>query len=363
MRHKKFVIEMMVDNFPTIYYKFDKNFVLLESVGAALSSIGFTQNQLVGFNIKDVYAEYQDIIEKHEEVKIKGFVKYESRINLSSGRFRFYSTRVFYDFESEIGIGLAFDITDQKEQEYIIENNMKQLNAKNLELEKYIESNLQLENFAYIASHDLQSPIRTIISFSQLLKRSTKHKLDDNELEYLDFIVEASRNMKQLVEDLLAYSLVDTQKHLPVDFDLHKLLEAIQLDLHTTIKDKKGEIKLENIPTEFHADKTRIRQLFQNLISNAIKFTSPNTSPKITISCEVQTDCYYFKVADNGIGIPKEYHEKIFLLFKKLHNNTTYKGTGIGLALVKKIIDQHNGKIWLDSTAGKGTTFHFTIKR
>lgn len=362
MRHKKFVIEMLQKNFPTIYYKFDKDLMLLESVGAALSELGLQENQVVGTNIRDMYADYPDIIEKHEEVKFKGFIQYDTSINLGN-RQKYYTTRAFYDFESEIGIGLSFDVTDQKEQEQIIENNMQQLNTKNEELEKYIESNLQLENFAYIASHDLQSPIRTIISFSQLLKRSAKHKLDEREIEYLDFVVDASRNMKQLVEDLLTYSLVDSEKHQPVDFNLQDLLEGILLDLYSTIEEKHGEIIFDNIPTAFHADKTRIRQLFQNLMSNALKFVQPEEIPKISILCETKADHYYFRVSDNGIGIPKEFHEKIFLLFKKLHNNTIYKGTGIGLALVKKIIDQHHGKVWLESEEGVGTTFHFTIAK
>jgi len=362
MRHKKFVIEMLQKNFSTIYYKFDKNLVFLESVGSALQDLGLQENQVIGMNIRDVYAENPDIIKKHEDVKVKGFIKYDANVDVN-GLMKYYTTRAFYDFESEIGIGLSFDVTDTKEKELVIENNMEQLNAKKNELEKYIESNLQLENFAYIASHDLQSPIRTIISFSQLLKRSTKNRLNTNELEYLEFIVDASRNMKQLVEDLLAYSLVDTQKHQPIQFNLQDLLKGIQLDLHTSIQEKNGEIIFENIPNTFYADKTRIRQLFQNLMSNALKFAKEGEIPKIQISCETHSDYYYFKVADNGIGIPKEFHEKIFLLFKKLHNNTIYKGTGIGLALVKKIVDQHNGKIWLDSEEGKGTTFHFHIAK
>ncbi len=240
----------------------------------------------------------------------------------------------------------------------------QQLNQKNKELNKYINSNLQLENFAYLASHDLQTPLRSIISFTQLLERSLSGRLSAEEQEFMGFIVNSSKNMQGLINDLLSYSRVNTTKCHPTQVDLCMLIESLLHELRIVIDEKQAQINCDSLPsTLITADRTKLRQIFQNLLTNALKFTSPGVPPVINIRTQETPTHWQFSIADNGIGIAPEFQEKIFLLFKRLHGQNTYEGTGIGLAMVKKLVSQHGGEIWLDSTPGQGTTFHFTIAR
>lgn len=235
------------------------------------------------------------------------------------------------------------------------------LNDKNEELQKYIDSNLQLENFAYFASHDLQTPLRSIISFTQLLKGSLGKKLSENELEYMAFIIKSGKNMRSLIDDLLTYSRVNNSKTKLEQVNLPGVLADLETEFLPTVKKKKAVIVFEDIPQLIEADYTKIRQLFQNLIGNALKFTAEETTPVVKVSCTEIKDYWRFCIEDNGIGIDKTYQDRIFLLFKRLHSNDQFEGTGIGLAMCKKIVDQHNGKIWLQSNEGEGCKFYFTI--
>jgi len=248
------------------------------------------------------------------------------------------------------------DITPQKRQEIA-------MNEKNIELQKYIESNMQLENFAHIASHDLKEPIRSIIGFSQLLKRKAKNKLNTDENEYLEFIIAASQNMATQIEDLLEYALVNSKTPTFKTVYIPQLLDHVLKQLQTAIQSQKAHIKCQNIPEKIMCNSNQISQLFQNIISNGIKFSRPNVSSIISINAKEEPTYWQFSISDNGIGISPEYHEKIFLLFRRLHTRETYQGTGIGLAICKKIVDRHNGKIWIESEEGQGTTFHFTISK
>jgi len=249
-----------------------------------------------------------------------------------------------------------YNITQEKLQEIA-------LKEKNEQLEKYIESNMQLENFAHIASHDLREPIRSVVSFGQLLKRKAADKLDKDESEYLDFIITASKNMTELINDLLAYALVDSQKPTFKDTQLEPLLEAILLQMQTAIGEKQATINYNNLPEKIYGNPTQIAQLFQNLIANGIKFNRPGVPPVLTIFVKEVGHHWQFSVSDNGIGIAPEYHQRIFLLFRRLHTREVYKGSGVGLATCKKIVDLHQGKIWIESQEGQGTTFHFTIRK
>lgn len=237
------------------------------------------------------------------------------------------------------------------------------LNDKNEELEKYIVANLQLENFAYFASHDLQTPLRSIISFTQLLNRSLRGKISDAEQEYMDFIIASGKNMRNLVNDLLSYSRVNTTGINLEEVDVSGLVNQLCIELTTIIEEKSAKIELDNLPTKIWADSTKLRQVFQNLVTNAVKFSNEENIPIIKISCQEEKKHWLFSVADNGIGIHPDFQERIFLLFKRLHSNSEYEGTGIGLAMVKKIVEQHEGKIWLESEPEKGATFYFTVKK
>ena len=239
----------------------------------------------------------------------------------------------------------------------------EELEKKNAMLEKYIESNIQLEQFAHIASHDLKSPLRTVGSFSSLLKRRAASKLNESEMEYLDMIGNAAKLMWNLVDDLMAYSQVNSLQMNLEEHDVNALLEDVQSNLNFSIEEKNAVLEIINMPTSIMVDETKIRQVFQNLIANSLKFTPIDTKPFIKINCIQEESFYKFSVADNGIGIQEEYLETIFKPYKQLHTKDKYEGTGMGLAICKKIVEKHGGEISVKSELGKGTTFYFTIPK
>lgn len=243
-----------------------------------------------------------------------------------------------------------------------ITKNQKALDIKNEQLQHYIDSNLQLESFAFLASHDLKTPLRSISSFSQLLKNKADGKLSTEEKEYLDFIIDGSKSMNSLIADLLEYSTINKAEFTVSNIDLSALIEAVRRDLNIAIINENVSLEFINHGVEsISGDFLLLKQLLNNLISNAIKYKNKGTDPVIQISCKQEDDSVLFKVKDNGIGIDEAYHEKIFLLLKRLHTSNVYDGTGIGLAVCKQIIEKHNGRIWVDSKLNEGSTFSFTL--
>lgn len=304
------------------------------------------------------------LMEKRVEFNQNKIAAFEWQFTHKDGHFvDVYLTLQEYRINNKtILTGIYKDITERKKAEKIIQQNIDQLHQKNEELQKFIKSNMQLENFAYLASHDLKEPIRTIISFSQILKRSAYEKLSQDEQEYVDFIIKGSRNMSMLIEDLLTYSRADTEDKKIQTIKLNDLLYTVNYELNALIENSKAIIEIHNLPEIIQADKVQMRQLFQNLITNAVRYASPERIPHIKISAEEHDNEWLFAVNDNGIGIKSEFYERIFLLFRRLHGDKE-KGTGIGLALCKKIVENHGGKIWVESEYGKGSTFYFTINK
>jgi len=238
-------------------------------------------------------------------------------------------------------------------------NYERQLEIKSKQLEI---SNKDLEYFAYIASHDLQEPLRMISSFLQLLEKKLKDKLDTETKEYIDFAVDGSKRMKNMIEDLLSYSRLISKKSQFEKINTKEILKDVLTDLSEKIKETEAKINSNHLP-EIIADKIKITRIFQNLISNSLKFSKKGIPPEITIDCKETPEEYLFSVTDNGIGIKKEYSEKIFLLFQRLNRNNNIPGTGIGLAECKKIVELHEGKIWVESELDKGSVFYFTINK
>ena len=255
------------------------------------------------------------------------------------------------------------EITEELRQQEIIQNQYDTLEHKNEELKKYIDSNLQLENFAYIASHDLKAPIRSVISFAQLLKNNSYDKLGEKDGRFLDIIISASTNMQVLIDDLLAFSRINTQDIEFEEIDMPKLLNHLLIEINQSIAEKNGEVNIISLPERMTGDASRLRQIFQNLITNAMKFHKDGDTPYVEIDYEEEENFYKFRVADKGIGIEEDYHKEVFLMFKKLYSENKYKGTGIGLSICKKIIEQHQGDIWVESTMGEGSTFYFTVSK
>ena len=237
-----------------------------------------------------------------------------------------------------------------------VKERTQELSKSNIELER---SNKELEQFAYVSSHDLQEPLRMVTSFTQLLERRYKGQLDNEADDYIEFIVEGAHRMKYLIDDLLAFSRLNTQAKELESVELENVIDDVLSNLSVTIKENKACITYDPLPT-VNADKTQMMQVFQNLIANAIKFQGSNP-PKIHISAHKDEKEWKFAVTDNGIGIDPEYQKQIFEVFKRLHTREEYPGSGIGLSVSQKIIRRHGGNIWVESELGKGSTFYFTI--
>jgi signal transduction histidine kinase len=220
-------------------------------------------------------------------------------------------------------------------------------------------SNKELEEFAYLASHDLQEPLRMVGSFLQLLQQRYQDKLDEQANEYIYYAVEGAARMKRLINDLLNYSRTN-REWLIEQVDIAGTIRDALQNLAASVKESDAIIHFEHMPV-LAADPGQMLQLFQNLIGNAIKFRKKDGKPVINISASKNNASWLFAIEDNGIGIHQQYSEKIFIIFKKLHGKERYEGTGIGLAIAKKIVERHGGKIWFESPPGKGTTFYFTL--
>ena len=220
-------------------------------------------------------------------------------------------------------------------------------------------SNRELEQFAYVASHDLQEPLRMVSSFTQLLERRYKDKLDDDANDYIGFIVEGAQRMKNLIDDLLTFSRLNTTSR---EFEVVLMdvaLDDVLINLKAYIRDHNAQINHDTLPT-IKGDPIQINQLLQNLIANAIKFHG-DKPPQIQISAEEFGDKWLFSIKDNGIGIDTKHQDQIFSIFKRLHTREDYEGTGIGLSICKRIVERHGGHIWVESELGNGSTFYFTI--
>ncbi len=226
----------------------------------------------------------------------------------------------------------------------------------NIELEK---KNKELEQFVYIASHDLREPLRTTSGFVELFQQQYKGKLDDKADKYLSYITQSAARMKVLVDDLLDYSRVGAKIELQ-QVDCNSILQEVLADLAIALDEAGAEIRADHLPV-IYAHQTGIKQLFQNLITNGIKFRKKEVSPHIRISFEIKANILKFSFTDNGIGIEQKNKEKIFVIFQRLHSRKEYDGSGIGLAHCKKIVELHNGRIWVESVYGEGSTVHFTI--
>lgn len=241
------------------------------------------------------------------------------------------------------------DITERKQAELALQEY-----ADNLK-----RSNEDLERFAYVASHDLREPLRMVTSFSQLLEQNYKGRLDADADEFIGYIVEGGRKMDALVNDLLEFSRITSRGKPFEPTDMNAVLGEVKKSLSISISEHNAQVTTGPLPT-IKVDHSQMVLLFQNLIANAIKFHD-DTVPRVSVHAVQRGNEWVFSVKDNGIGIDPEYHEKIFELFQRLHSRHDYPGTGIGLAICKRIVERHGGRIWVESEPGKGSTFSFTI--
>lgn len=241
------------------------------------------------------------------------------------------------------------DITERKQAEAKLKQSIAELER----------SNAELEQFAYVASHDLQEPLRMVSSYTQLLARRYRDKLDADADDFIAYAVDGSNRMQMLINDLLAYSRVSMRGKPFEPTDCEAILSQICVNLQAAIEDSDAVITHDPLPTVV-ADVSQLAQLLQNLIGNAVKFRGEEPL-HVHVSAEQKGNEWVFSVRDNGIGIDPEYADRIFIVFQRLHNRGEYSGTGIGLAICKKIVERHGGRIWVESQSGKGSTFYFTI--
>jgi len=255
-------------------------------------------------------------------------------------------------------IGAMQDVTELKENEIAISQLNKTLEKR---AEELAVSNEELERFAYVASHDLQEPLRMVSSFLQLLQKKYESQLDATAQKYINYAVDGADRMKTLILDLLEYSRISSYKEEHAGVNLNELVAKTLHTLKSVSDEAEASIIVSPLP-EISGNKSHLTRLFQNLISNALKYKSA-AKPIIEIGFTENNDEWEFFVKDNGIGIESKYFEKIFVIFQRLHSRTEYNGTGIGLAICKKIVELHGGKIWVESSPGTGSTFYFTISK
>jgi len=323
---------------------------------------GYSREKLLSMSIKDVEAsETEEQAAQHiEKIVREGGDRFETRHKCKDGRIVDVEVSVNRNTEKKQLFCFLRDITDRKQAE-------KQLQTLNEELgstvDKLSQSNRQLQEFVYVASHDLREPVRKISSFGQLLNDSLGSKLEKDDQENLDFMIDGASRMQQMIESLLVYSRVTTKAAEFQRVDLNEAVEHIKgFELAVNLEETKGEITIPEPLPVIKGDPTQIAQLMQNLIGNSLKYHRKGLRPEVTIRAENQDDgMVRIEVADNGIGIKADQCENVFIMFRRLHSRQEYEGTGIGLAICKKIVERHGGKIKVTSTYGEGSTFAFTL--
>ena len=365
LKEKETFTRLIMDNIPQHICWIDKEYRFVGGNTTFLNALQIEQEQeLIGQSINQFYISEDG--SKAYEAAISQVIEFGRPIH---GKVQKYTTNqskstrywLKQDFipltdENNTTIGVLTSSTDITEQVKAAE----QLRAYNKNL---VRSNKELEQFAYIASHDLQSPLTTIINFSGLLEKSLAGKLNGREQEFLHFIISSTRNMQELVNAILEFSKVNNQKQNIQTFNPIQLIAVLKLELDTVLKKKNATIQIADFPANIQADRIKLKQLLQNLITNGVKFSRKGIDPIINISCIEKAKHWEFQVQDNGIGISEEFTAKIFQLFQRLHAATEYQGTGIGLALCKKLVEQQDGEIWVESVPNEGSSFFFTIKK
>lgn len=344
------ILDNTVDGFVTIN---DQG--LVKGYNKACEDIfGYTPDEVLGRNVKMLMPEpyrsgHDGYLEHYRETgekkiigmgrEVRGMRKDGSvfPLDLSVSEVRFQGRKIYS--------GIIRDITDRKDAE-----------------EEIVRSNEELERFAYVASHDLQEPLRMVANFTALLEDEYGEQLDAQASEYMAFIIDAARRMQTMVGDLLEYSRIGNENSGLADVDCESHVKMAMDNLQELIEETGASVSVGDLPV-VRAHPVRFTRLMQNLIGNGIKYRRQGVFPEITIHAEDQGEEWVFTVSDNGIGMKEEYLEQIFIIFKRLHGKRDYQGTGIGLAVCKKIVEGFDGKIWAASTPGEGSIFYFTVPK
>jgi PAS domain S-box-containing protein len=348
----RFLFENMLDGFAYCKMIFKNNhpldFIYID-VNLAFSELTGIKN-VIGKKVSEVIpgirSSNPELFEIYGRVSMTGEPEqFESYIDILK---KWFSVSA-YSPEKGYFIAMFDNITERKKAAQAIEQAVKDLER----------SNQELEQFAYIASHDLQEPIRMVMLYTQMLRDRYKDIFDSEAKIHLNFLEEGSVRMYNLINDLLEYSRISSRSVAYEQTDCNMVVREVVNDLKYSIEQERATVLYDNLPS-IVCNKTQIRQLFQNMISNALKFRNEN-APVINVKCESNNGNWLFSIRDNGIGIDRRHFERIFVIFQRLHSRDKYPGTGIGLAICKKIVERHGGHIFVNSEIGKGSVFYFTI--
>ncbi|MBI3585195.1 MAG: PAS domain S-box protein [Nitrospinae bacterium] len=344
------VIQIAMDGFWLV----DNHGHIIDVNDAACSMIGYTRDELLNMSIPDIEAKesLEDTARHIRKVMEAGSDRFETRHRCKDGRIiDIESSTIYRDINGGQFIAFLRDITDRKlAMEKIIRYS-----------EDLSRSNEELQQFAYIASHDLQEPLRMVASYVKLIERRYKGRLDKDADEFIEFAVDGANRMKEMIEGLLEYSRVKTYGKPLVPTDCEGILSDALNNLQMTIKENNAVVTHDPLP-DVLADDVQIGRVFQNLISNAIKFRKKEEPPRIHISAQQEGREWVFSFRDNGIGIKPQYKDGLFTMFKRVYSRKEYPGTGIGLAVCRRIVERHGGRIWVESEYGSGSAFYFTTK-
>src|SRR5687768_8005521 len=321
--------------------------------------LGYAEKELLGRSVKQVsHPEDRDVTDA-ERARIRAgeidSARFEKRYVRADGRVMW----------ADVAIALVRDVFGMPLYEIAVFDDITERKKSEAALhaahEELTRSNAELEQFAYVASHDLQEPLRMVASYTQLLGRRYQAKLDQDAREFMSYIVDGATRMKQLIEDLLAYSRVGTKGQDFKPVALEAPLRRALFNLRAGIEEAGAAVTYDPLPTVL-GDEVQLGQLLQNLVGNSLKFRS-NSVPRIHIGVSDQPGEFQIEVRDNGIGIEPQYYERIFMVFQRLFNKGEYPGTGIGLAICKKVVERHGGRIWVESRPGDGSSFYFTLPK
>lgn len=392
---------------PDLYLLLNPKFVILDASDAYIHATLVKRNEIIGRNIFDVFPDNPDDpaatgvknlraslenVLKYKKPNAMAVQKYDVR-NSETGEFekRYWipTNSPVLDSNNEVKyiIHRAEDVTkyvDLKEAETKNLNILQELrtHAGKMELEifqrtqeiqevnrqlektaqKLMSSNEQLREFAYVTSHDLQEPLRMVGSYMQLLKKRYQNKLDKDADEFIFYAVDGVERMKALINSLLMYSRIETQGKPFEKIPMQQALNWALANLQTAIEETKAKIIFDQLPS-VSGDPIQLGQLWQNLIGNALRYHEANRPIEIHAGVIEKQDHWQFFLKDNGIGIEPQYHQRVFKIFQRLHTNQEYQGTGIGLSVCKRIVERHNGRIWIESQLGQGATFYFTFQK
>jgi PAS domain S-box-containing protein len=361
-KEKKFN-DSIINSLPGIFYIVGQDGRFINWNKNLEEKTGYSKKEIRKMYLLDLFPETKrdQIASNIYTVYEAGIVKLEAPIQTKSTELlpHQFTFNLLQEENEQMLIGVGFDISDKIKKEEL----MSKLNIELQEQTKALaESNQDLEQFAYIVSHDLQEPLRMVTGFLTLIEKKFGSALGEDGGKYIAFAVDGAERMKNLINDLLNFSRVGKDNGEFRDVSIEEIIDNSLILLRQSLEESEAVILKDSLP-QIRGNEIMLKQLFQNLIGNALKYKKKDAKPVVRITCRDMKGEWLFAINDNGIGIDEKNFERIFLVFQRLHAKKEYSGTGIGLAICKKIVEKHNGKIWVESENGDGSTFYFSIPK